>query len=478
MPQMNTMAASHEALSRSGSRHGLLLFGLLSCSFISTLDFFIVAVAIPSIRLQLNATESQLEWVVAGYGLAFAAMLVAAGRLGEHVGRLPVLRMGVIAFGLTSVACGLAPSANVLVAARVLQGISAAAMAPQVLAVINLVYKDTNRTWAFAWLGIALGLAATLGQLIGGALIESDIGHMGWRWCFLINPALIVAPLALLHRAKVPETPAAGGRLDITGIILLAGFLTTLAIPLVEGRRLAWPHWLWTWHIAAAAFLALLAWQQTRAERNNLNPLFRPGLLQHRSFRQVMLAAFIFYAGNASLYFVIGIYLQAGRGLSPLMSGVVFGALTAGFFAGSLLAPKIVKRKGFIVVPAGAAVVFLAYLAQLAFGIWSAAYTAWLPLVLCFVLGGLGIGLLMTPLTSLALADVPAEYLGVAAGTFATTQWIGNSLGVALICIPFFGVLDRGGEHAYQAALNAAMEYLLAVTAIFFVLIRRVLRGK
>ena len=136
------------------------------------------------------------------------------------------------------------------------------------------------------------------------------------------------------------------------------------------------------------------------------------------------------------------------------------------------------KRKGFIVVPAGAAVVFLAYLAQLAFGIWSAAYTAWLPLVICFVLGGLGIGLLMTPLTSLALADVPAEYLGVAAGTFATTQWIGNSLGIALICIPFFGALDRGGEHAYQAALNAAMEYLLAVTAIFFVLIRRVLRGK
>jgi MFS family permease len=164
------------------------------------LDFFIVNVAMPAVQRDLDAGVGAIEWIVAGYGLAFAAGLVTAGRLGDQFGRRRLFGWGLAAFTLTSAACGLAPDAGLLVAARVAQGMAAALLMPQVLAIIGVAYEGRDRARAITAYAMTLGVAAVAGQLVGGALIEADLAGLGWRLCFLVNVPIGLAALAALRR--------------------------------------------------------------------------------------------------------------------------------------------------------------------------------------------------------------------------------------------------------------------------------------
>src|SRR4051812_8389843 len=187
--------------------HWAALPVLLAGAFIVVLDFFIVNVALPSIALDLGASESSLEWVVAGYGLSFAAFLITAGRLGDQLGRRRLYAIGLAAFTVASALCGLAPSPTTLVIARVVQGVAGAIVMPQVLSIIGVTYRGPDYVRAMSLYGVALGLAAVGGQVIGGALVESDVLGLGWRGCFLINIPIGLAALALTPRL-VPESSA------------------------------------------------------------------------------------------------------------------------------------------------------------------------------------------------------------------------------------------------------------------------------
>ena len=186
---------------------------LLAGAFMVVLDFFIVNVALPAIATDLGAGESSLEWVVAGYGLAFAAFLITAGRLGDLFGRRRVYVAGLALFTLTSLACGLAPSPTALVIARVAQGASAAILMPQVLSTIAVTYRGDDHARALAIYGMVLGLGAVGGQVIGGALVQTDFLGLGWRGCFLINVPIGLAALVAAPRL-VPESRAASGGRD------------------------------------------------------------------------------------------------------------------------------------------------------------------------------------------------------------------------------------------------------------------------
>lgn len=257
MTRSNIAASAAPSLSSSspGAREaaapGLLGLGVMLCgTFLVVLDFFIVNVALPSMQRELRADAATLQLVVAGYGLATAAGLVTGGRLGDMFGRRRMFMLGLLLFTLASAACGLAPDAGLLVAARVLQGLAGALLQPQVLAMIGLAYTGERRARAFAAYGIALGLAATLGQLVGGVLIDVDPAGLGWRSCFLINLPIGLAALLLAPRV-IPPLANAGSRsrLDLAGMLLLAAGSIAVVLPLGKaasragrcGAGSAWP---------------------------------------------------------------------------------------------------------------------------------------------------------------------------------------------------------------------------------------------
>jgi MFS family permease len=192
---------------RAASHRWAALAVVLTGTFMVVLDFFIVNVAMPAMQADLHAGTGAIEWVIAGYGLTFATFLITAGRLGDQLGRRRMFSLGLALFTLASAACGLAPSPAVLVGARLVQGLAAALLSPQVLSIIGVVYEGPDRVRAISIYGIVLGLAAVGGQLIGGVLVQADIAGLGWRSCFLINVPVGLAALVVAARA-VPESRA------------------------------------------------------------------------------------------------------------------------------------------------------------------------------------------------------------------------------------------------------------------------------
>lgn len=471
------MTSSNPAVSGSSITSAmpgrLGLWVMLSGTFLVVLDFFIVNVALPSMQHDLQASAGTLQMVVAGYGLATAAGLVTGGRLGDLFGRRRMFMLGLLLFTLASIACGLAPNAELLVAARVLQGLAGALLQPQVLAMIGLAYAGEDRVRAFAAYGLTLGLAATLGQLVGGVLIQADLAGLGWRSCFLINVPIGLLALVLAPRVVPPLTQGSGGsRLDLAGVALVAAGSVAVVLPLVEGRQQGWPLWSWLCLAAAVPLWGLFALQQRRLAARGGAPLVAPVLLANRRFVTGLLTTLAFYGGNASFYFVLALYLQQGLALNPLHSGIVFTALAVGFFATSMAGARIARRfggkppiaLGALVLAAGHALQFV----NVAGWPGHAHVVAWmLPLLL---MQGAGLGMVMAPLVSTVLAGLPPQHAGVASGVLSMVQQAGNALGVALIGIVFYGRLGHADD--YTAAFGMALVYLL-VSALLVAALHR-----
>lgn len=450
-------------------RRWLALPVILAGAFMITLDFFIVNVAVPSMQGDLHATSTSIEWVVAGYGLAFAAGLILGGRLGDLYGRRRLFMIGLELFTAASLICGIAPTAGLLIAARVLQGAAAALMFPQVLAILGLAYTGEDRAKAFTAYALSLGFGGIGGQLIGGALIHADIAGSGWRACFLINIPVGVGAL-LVARRYVPESQAGGtARLDLVGAGLISAALVALVLPLVEGRQHGWPTWTWISLGVAAVLLAEFVWW----ERRTSNPLVDMTLFRERAFRAGMLTTLTFFAGLASFFLVLALYLQLGRGMGPLESGEIFSLLGIGFLATSMASQGLTARYGRQVLAAGALVVALGLVL---FRISADGST--LALLPAFVVDGAGIGLVMAPLTATVLSGLTPKHAGSAAGVLSSVQQVGNALGVAIIGIVFYDAAGsaRSGKaivHAFEVSIPYLVGLALAVALLVQLLPRR-----
>ena len=459
-------------------RHWLALPVLLAGTFMVTLDFFIVNVAIPSMQRELNADAATIEWIVAGYGVTYAAGLIIGGRLGDLYGRRRIFALGLAGFTLASAACGWAPDALLLILARAAQGVGAAMLAPQVLAIIGVTYTGADRGRAFAFYGVVLGLAAACGQVIGGLLIQADLLGLGWRGCFLVNLPIGLVGLALAPML-VPESRAlAGRRLDVAGAVIITLAITALLLPLIEGRRQGWP--IWTWLSLAVA--VALSGMFVRQQRRHAAPLIDPSLFRAARFRIGLLAALALFGGVASFFLVLALYLQQGRGLGALASGLVFTSMAGAFSVASLAAGRVARWLGRppLVVGALGMAAGLAGL-RLVIG-WIGTAGSPLLLVPALLLEGAGMGLVMAPLAATVLAGLPARDAGAAAGVLVTMQQFANALGVALIGLVFFGVLGRGavlapGAGSYAAALDAALVCLVALSLVLAGLVRTLSRS-
>ncbi|WP_329263721.1 MFS transporter [Streptomyces pseudovenezuelae] len=427
---------------------GLGLFTVLLAAALPLIDFFIVNVALPSIGADLSASESVLELVVAGYGLAYAVLLVLGGRLGDLFGRRRLFLGGMLAFGLTSLACGLAPTAWTLVAARVAQGAASAAMLPQVLATIQSSTTGSRRARAMGLYGATAGLAMVAGQILGGVLVAADIAGTSWRATFLVNVPVVLVGLVLAART-VPETRSPRPEpVDGPGTVLLAATLLALLAPLTEGRAAGWP--LWTWlSLAAFPFLAGAFFAvERRADRGGRTPLVPPSLFELVSLRRGLLLILPFSMGFAGFMFVIAVALQEGAGRSPVQAGLALVPLAVTFLCTSIAGPRLITRFGTRVVTAGALIqgVGLGLMILAARSSWPD--LGLLPLLPGGAIAGVGQALQLPVVFRIVLSEVPPARAGVGSGVMVTTQQASLALGVAtlgslfLALVPGLGMRD------------------------------------
>src|SRR5215469_15016043 len=376
------------------------------------IDVTIVNVALPTIRHDLHASATQLEWVVSGYMLAFAAALIIAGNLGDLLGRKRIFLAGVALFGLASLGAGLAGSGAELIAARIVQGVGAAAMAPQVLATFRAIFTGAERGKAFGIYGAMLGFASAVGLVLGGVLTDVDLFGWGWRSVFFVNvPVAIGALIAGLLFVPQTKDPAAR-RPDLLGAVLLAGSLVAIVYPLLEGRQLGWPAWVWLLLAAGLAGLGVLGLLEARRKEQRTAPLLRTGLFRVPAFAAGLGIQLAFFAGMQGFFLAFALWLQAGEHFSPLKAGLTAAAFSVGSFAGAPVAVPLAQRHGRRVLAGGGAlmVVGIAGVALAASHV-GVNGSPW-PVVPGLVAAGAGLALLIIPLVNVVLAAVPVEVAG------------------------------------------------------------------
>ncbi|MEU6708001.1 MFS transporter [Streptomyces wuyuanensis] len=438
------------------------LFTVLLGAALPLVDFFIVNVALPTIGRDLAAGEAVLELVVAGYGVSYAVLLVLGGRLGDMFGRRRLFLGGMAAFGLTSLACGLAPDAWSLVAARVAQGASAALMLPQVLATIQAATSGPRRARAMGLYGATAGLSMVAGQILGGVLVAWNVADTGWRSVFLVNVPVVVGGLVLGARS-VPETRSQRPEpVDAAGTLLLATALLTLLAPLTEGRATGWP--LWTWLSLAAFPVSAYAFYRVelRADRRGRTPLVPPSLFRLLPLRRGLAMIVPFSIGFSGFMFVIAVALQEGARLGPVSAGLALVPMAVVFFAASLAGPRLVARYGTRVVTAGG-VVQGAGVALIALSVlrdWP--HLGMVSLMPGVAVAGLGQALQLPVLFRIILADVPPARAGVGSGVMITTQQSALALGVATLGSLFLGLVPGlGMRDALVTALLAQLALIV-----------------
>jgi MFS family permease len=458
-------------------RRRLGLAVLLAGSFMTVLDAMIVQLALPSIARDFAAGGAAVELIVAGYSLAYGVLLVTGGRLGDMFGRKRIYLVGMAAFTLASILCGLAPNAAMLVTARVLQGATASLVLPQVLASIRVGYDGAERRRAFGLMGLVMGAASALGQLAGGILISGDVFGLGWRLVFLVNlPIGILAVLAGLRWLDESRAPVRA-KLDPLGILLSTAGLACLLGALVGLHHLG----LGYASLLALAALPLFLWfgrHESRFEESGALPLLSIRLLKLPAFIYGALAVMVFYASCSSYYVSFAVFLQFGEGLTPFHAGLLFTPIAGIFAAASILAPRLIGRHGTLVLRVSAIVYAIGYaVVWLTLAQSGLEPNLWLLIPTMLVIAAVQ-GFIMTPLLNVVLGALPETHAGMAGGSIATMQQVGNALGIAVVGLVLFSAASGGavGElHPAEAVLGFSRAVLLEffAAAIVYGLLRR-----
>ena len=414
---------------------------VLTAGFMQLVDISIVNVAIPSIQRDLDATYSQIQWVLAGYQLAFAVMLITGGRLGDIFGRKRLFMTGMAGFTLASALCGLAQSPGILIGSRLLQGLMGAVMFPQILSVIQVTFPPKERGAAFGMFGATIGLATITGPLVGGLLIRGDLLGLDWRPIFLVNVPIGIAALAAAVRYLGESRAPQALRLDLVGVGIVSAGLLLLIYPLVQGRDLDWPLWTFLSMAAAVPVLAMFVRYERRKQAADGSPLVDLGLFGERAFVAGLLVAGIFFMGIPAFFLTFSLWLQIGLGFSPLHAGLTGVPFAVGSFLASAASVRLLPRLGRRILSLGALLLTLGMVAV----IWTVdryggVIHSW-QLAPALLVCGLGLGSVVAPLVNVVLAGIRGQDAGSASGVLSTVQQVGGAVGVAVIGVIFFGLL-------------------------------------
>jgi len=434
-------------------QQNLALVTLIVAVVLEIVDLTIVNTALPAITADVGASPAAVQWIVAGYALSFALLLMAGGRLGDSFGYRRMFLIGVAGFTLASVACGLAADAGQLVGARLLQGATGALMSPQAMALMQVLFSPLERVSKLALFGLVGGLAAIAGPIIGGLLIEANLFGLGWRLVFLIN--LPVGLLALVSGwFFLPDRRSSHpAGFDAGGMVLFSAAVLGLLWPLTRVEAgWGWREWA---GIACTIPLALWGWRHVGARVAASRPaLFDPALLSIRTFRLGLAISVAFAAANAGFLLDFAFALQAERGETPLATGLLHMPFGFGAMIGiAVLGRNFLPRYGKWVMVAGGATMILASSAALA-GIGTFALP-WPMLTPVLVAAGLGMGALSGCIAPVTVARVDKDHAGAASGLLKTAQQVGAALGIALAGSVYFAW--KGDAHLAPSLVVAAV---------------------
>lgn len=453
-------------------RRWLALFVLLIANFMNLIDVTIVNVALPSMRDNLGATDSQIEWVVAAYILAFALGLLPFGRLGDIYGRTRLFLWGVTSFTVASALCGLAPNIEFLIIARIIQGLAGAMMTPQVLAIATVTFPPHERGQAFSLFGLSAGLASVCGPILGGILVSANLFGMEWQPIFLVNIPIGIAAV-VAGWFIIPRLPGHSGlKNDFVGIVLFGLGILAVVFPIIEGRTYGWPLWAFGMILAGLVLMAaFVVWTRNRAKAGEPQ-LLNFDLITNRQFMFGAFVTTVFASGIPGMFMVISLLLQGGFGFTPLESGltntpfsvgVLIASVIAGRFGSHYLRARLATSGALLVLGIGWLHFYIAGVGD------TIDHWAFLPPLL---IAGIGLGLGFSSLFQLVLANVPPRDAGAGSGALQAFQQVGGALGVAFIGEIFFTNLGNGlaaGSPQHAAFASAASLALWYVVASFFI---------
>ncbi|MDH6633630.1 UNVERIFIED_ORG: MFS family permease [Lelliottia amnigena] len=437
----------------SPGRAGLIL--LLTGQMLPLIDTSITNVALDSITHSLHATATELELIVALYGVAFAVCLALGSKLGDNLGRRRLFMWGVAAFGAASLLCGMAGSVEQLLGARVLQGAGAALIVPQILATLHVTLKGTAHAKAISLFGGIGGIAFIVGQMGGGWLVSADIAGLGWRNAFFINVPICLLVLALSRR-YVPETRReTPSRIDWQGTALLAVILCCLLFPMALGPELHWPLVL---QLALIAVVPLMLWMRAsalRKQQRGEHPLLPPRLLKLTSIRFGMVIALLFFSAWSGFMFCMALTMQAGLGMAPWQSGNSFIALGVAYFVSAWYAPKLIARYSMGRILMTGLTVQIAGLLLLIATFWrfDQANTA-LTLAPATILIGYGQALIVNSFYRIGMRDISSCDAGAGSAILSTLQQATLGLGPAILGTLFLTFARHNGGHYPQAMIG------------------------
>ncbi|MFD6185097.1 MFS transporter [Streptomyces goshikiensis] len=452
-------------------RRWLALAIVMTAAFMDLVDVTIVNIAIPSMRQDLGASTSAIQWITAGYALAFAAGLITGGRLGDIYGRKRLFLIGIAGFTAASLLCGVAANPAMLVTSRILQGGMAALMVPQVLAIVHVTFPPHERGKVFGMFGAIVGLGAVSGPMLGALLTEWNILGLEWRPIFLINLPVGIAGV-LLGRKFITESKAPDAlRLDLVGVVLATLALVMLIFPLTQGRENDWPVWGFALMIGSPfVFAAFIAYEKYKIRKDG-SPLVELSLFKVKSFAGGIAVQLTFGIATGIFFLVWTLYMQMGLGWSALRAGttgIPFSVAVS--VAAGMSVQKLVPRFGRKVLQAGA----LTMAAGLLLYIWESDHygmeiASW-QMALPLIVMGVGMGLIVAPLTDTVLSEVPPRHAGSASGLINTTGQMGNALGLGLTSVVYFGWIDDGVPFGpqYVDAFRGALWWVVAVMLVIF----------
>jgi EmrB/QacA subfamily drug resistance transporter len=388
------------------------------------LDNTVVNVALPSMKQSLHMSLSELEWVVAGYALTFAAFMLTGGKLADYVGRRLIFMVGLAVFTGASLACGLAPNGGFLIGARVVQGLGGALMNPATLSIITATFPPRERGKAIGiWAGVS-GMALAIGPLVGGLLTE----HVNWNWIFFINvPVGIVGLLAIPLFIDESRDTSSEQRLDLPGLVASAVGLFSLTYAFIEANQYGWGSGriLGSFAVAAVALTVFLL-----LERHQRAPMLDLSLFRNRTFSGANGSMLFVGLAMFGTFFYVSLYMQNVLHYSPVETGASFLPMT-------LLIIVIAPRAGALTDKVGSRwlvglgmtllAVMLFYYSQLGA---SESFWAILPGLL---IGGIGMGMTMTPVTAAAMSAVAVDKAGIGSAVLNSSRQVGGSLGIAVM---------------------------------------------
>ncbi|QBD83397.1 MFS transporter [Ktedonosporobacter rubrisoli] len=446
-----------------------LLVALLGAVFLGNIDVAVVNIALPAIHASLHASDAELELIVSGYTLAYGVSLITCARLGYLRGYLRMFILGLGVFTLTSLACGLAPNALVLVMMRIIQGIGTAMMVPQVLTGIQINFEGAARVRAIGLFTIVLSGSAILGQILGGVLVSANLFGATWRPIFLINVPIGVILMILAATFLPVDQRQQGQRLDLGGVATLSAALLLLVVPLIFGQDAGWSVWIWICFLASLpAFAIFVGWERKLARRGG-SPVLNLRLLTRLPIVYGLACLALSNVTYFAMLFVLALYLQQGLGETPTYAGLILVPWVAAFGIAGPLVGRL-PATGRRLAPLLGTLLLAASYASLGVTLLAGVTTG--PLFMSLLgIGGFSLGLQFTALVTLLTSSVKSRDAADMSGLLNTIPRIAGVLGVAVFGSLYLSLVPGKGQgiaiHAFTIVLFAfaATAFLAAVAA-------------